>query len=92
MEEYFLDQRTYVDAAGRCRAAPPPAGASDAFAVSCEATATTFIYTATGLAAKGMASFAYTIDHAGARATVSLPSGWSRSADCWTIRADGLCA
>jgi type IV pilus assembly protein PilE len=38
-----------------------------------------------------MASFVYTIDHAGTRATVSLPAGWSRTDDCWTIRADGLC-
>ena len=91
MEEYYLDQRTYVDDAGRCGASPPPSQASDSFMLACEATATTFVYTATGLSSKGMNAFVYAIDHAGARSTVSLPSGWSLTADCWTIRADGLC-
>jgi type IV pilus assembly protein PilE len=91
MDEYFLDQRAYVDAGGGCGAMPAPTGPADAFAVSCAATATTFTYVATGIAAKGMAAFAYSIDQTGAKATLSLPSGWSRTADCWTIRADGLC-
>ena len=91
MEEYFLDQRAYVDAAGNCGVAPAPAGPADAFAVACDATTTTFTYTATGLAAKGMAAFAYAIDQTGAKTTLSLPPGWSRAAGCWTIRADGLC-
>ena len=30
-------------------------------------------------------------DEAGAQATVSVPSGWQRTADCWTLRADGSC-
>lgn len=91
MEEFFLDQRSYVDASGHCGAAPPTTGAADAFAVACEATATTFTYTAAGVAAKGMAPFVYTIDQAGTKTTVSLPAGWSRSSDCWTVRADGSC-
>jgi hypothetical protein len=39
-----------------------------------------------------MASFTYAVDETGAQTTVSVPAGWSRHADCWTIRADGLCA
>jgi type IV pilus assembly protein PilE len=91
MEEYFLDQRAYVDDTGHCGAAPPPAAPADAFIVACEATTTTFRYTATGVAAKGMAAFVYAIDHSGSKTTVSLPPDWSRTDDCWTIRADGLC-
>lgn len=91
MEQYFLDQRAYVDDAGGCAVPPPGTNAADSFALRCEATASTYTYTATGLAAKGMASFAYSIDQIGSRATLSLPAGWSRSADCWTIRQDGLC-
>lgn len=91
MEEYFLDQRSYIDAAGRCGVQPPTGTAGDAFALACEASPTAYTYTATGLADKGMASFAYAIDQGGAKTTVSLPAGWSRGADCWTIRADGLC-
>src|SRR5689334_15217865 len=91
MEEFFLDQRSYLDAGGHCGAPPSATTAADAFAVTCEATATTFTYTAAGVAAKGMAPFVYTIDQAGIKATVSLPGGWSRSSGCWTVRADGSC-
>ncbi len=91
MEQYFLDRRAYVDDAGRCGVPPPAASGADAFALSCVATASTYTYTATGLAAKGMAAFAYTIDQSGQKATVAAPGGWTTHADCWTIRQDGLC-
>jgi type IV pilus assembly protein PilE len=92
MEQYFLDRRTYVDDAGNCGIAPAArVGAADAFAVVCTATARSYVYTATGVGNKGMAPFVYTIDETGTRGTVSLPSGWRRTADCWTIRADGSC-
>ena len=91
MEEYFLDRRSYVDDSGTCGVAAPTARAADAFALACAATATTFTYTATGDAGHDMDGFVYTIDQAGARATLSVPAGWSRTADCWTIRADGSC-
>ena len=90
MEDYFMDQRTYVDGAGGC-AVGTTGAATDSFDIGCEATATTFRYTASGRAARGMSAFVYTIDEAGSKATVSLPQGWSRTADCWTIRQDGLC-
>jgi hypothetical protein len=38
-----------------------------------------------------MASFVYSIDQVGSKTTLSLPSGWSRTPGCWTIRRDGLC-
>ena len=92
MEQYFLDRRSYVDDSGACGVAPASSPApADAFQVACTATARSFVYTATGIDAKGMARFIYTIDDTGTRATVSLPSGWIRNAECWTIRADGSC-
>ena len=92
MEQYFLDRRTYLDDAGRCGIAPPAiAGSADSFQVACAATTRSFVYTASGLGSKGMSAFVYTIDQTATRATVSLPSGWRRTADCWTIRADGGC-
>ncbi|MEO9161891.1 MAG: type IV pilin protein [Casimicrobiaceae bacterium] len=91
MEEYFLDQRTYIDDTGHCGAVAPSSGTADTFLLTCDATATTFTYTATGLSARGMDAFVYAIDQAGAKTTISSPAGWSRAADCWTIRADGLC-
>jgi type IV pilus assembly protein PilE len=91
MEEYFQDERTYVDASGGCGAPPNAPAPPDAFVITCSATASTFTYTATGQRARGMSAFVYAIDQAGAKATVSVPSGWQRTADCWTIRADGSC-
>ena len=90
LEDYFLDERAYVDASGRCGVLPA-SSVTDSFAVQCEATATTFTVTATGIAAKGMTSFVYAIDQAGTKSTVSVPPGWSRTAGCWTIRQDGSC-
>ena len=92
MEQYFLDRRSYLDDAGVCGVVPPAtADQADSFQVACSATARSFVYTATGMATKGMASFVYTIDETGLRGTVSLPNGWTRNAACWTIRADGSC-
>jgi len=90
MDDYFFDQRAYVDGAGQCGVAAA-SGATDYFTLRCEATATAYLYTATGIAAKGMGAFVYTIDQAGARTTVSVPAGWLRMPDCWTIRQDGFC-
>ena len=92
METYFQDARSYVDGSGGCGVAAPSPGAGDAFALTCTATATAYVYTASGLATKGMDAFVFTIDQNGARVTVSVPTGWVRAADCWTIRADGFCA
>ena len=92
MEQYFLDRRTYVDDAGNCGITPSVlVGSADTFAVACTATARSYVYTATGVGTKGMAPFVYTIDETGSRKTVSLPNGWRRTADCWTIRSDGSC-
>ena len=88
LEDYFLDERAYVNASGACGVAPS-SSATDAFVVQCEATATTFTVTASGIAAKGMGSFVYAIDQSGANSTVSVPSGWIRANGCWTIRQDG---
>ena len=92
MEDYFQDERTYIDSTGRCGAPPPATGSADAFTLTCSATATTYTYTATGTAPKAMSGFVFNVDQSGARSTVSVPPGWLRTADCWTIRADGLCA
>jgi type IV pilus assembly protein PilE len=90
MEDYFTDQRSYVDPAGRCGVEVGSA-ATDSFDIRCEGTVTTFLYTASGRAAKGMSAFVYTIDQTGNKMTVSAPPGWSLPDNCWTIRQDGLC-
>ena len=92
MEQYFLDHRSYVDDGGLCGVRPATVTAGDSFEVACTGSTRAFVYTATGVATKGMERFVYTIDETGLRATLSLPNGWLRTADCWTIRADGSCA
>jgi len=90
MDDYFLDQRTYLGSDGACGVAATTR-ATDYFEIRCEATSTTFLLTARGHAANGMDAFAYTLDHSGAKVTLSVPRGWSRASECWTIRRDGLC-
>jgi type IV pilus assembly protein PilE len=91
MAQYFLDQRSYVDATGACGVAPPAPAAGDAFALTCAGTSATYTYTAAGTTGGSMAAFAYSIDETGLRSTPSLPPAWVKHADCWTIRADGYC-
>ena len=92
MNEYFEDQRSYVDGAGHCGIDAPAPASADGFALSCIGSASTFTYKASGIAAKGMDGFAFTIDERGAKGTVSVPANWTRTPDCWTVRQDGSCA
>ena len=63
MEQYFMDNRTYVG--GPCTSA----GAATYFTYACNpaATATAYTLVATGSAAQGMSGFTYTIDQANNR-------------------------
>ncbi len=90
MEQYFLDHRRYDDGAGNC-GYPATALAADAFALVCTASATGYVVTATGLAAKGTQGFVYTITEADGRATPAVPDGWVASSTCWVMRRDGSC-
>lgn len=86
LEQFFQDNRTYVNA---------PACASDTttsryFTFSCTASnATSYTLSATGSGA--MANFTYTVNQAGAKATTSVPTGWTTSSTCWVARKDGSC-
>ena len=94
MEQYFLDNRTYSSGGTAC-GVPDPSYTSgkDAFQVTCTgASATAYLVTATGQAAGGMSGFAYTIDQANNRVTTAVPSGWTKTATCWTLRKDGSCS
>jgi type IV pilus assembly protein PilE len=77
MEQYFLDNRTYVG--GTC-----PAG-SVRLPIACATTATTFTLTATGNG--NVAGFTYTINQTGARST---SSPWGNGA-CWIARKGDSC-
>jgi type IV pilus assembly protein PilE len=90
MEQYFLDHRTYVGACAAGTVAPTPTGKY--FTYACPTlTATTYTITATGIATQAMDGFTYQINHLNERQTISVPSGWTASLTCWTLKKDGSC-
>ena len=90
-EQWFMDNRTYV---GGCVAAVAAVQPSvRAFTLTCPAeTVSTYTIQADGNAAEGMAGFQYTLNEANAKSTPSTPTGWGKSATCWTTRKDGSCS
>lgn len=102
MERYFMDNRRYVTAAGGTvcglmltRIASYNTDAGRAFDVDCPAataTDTAYVLTATGIAAKGMGGFQYSIDQNNLKSTLAVPGGWTLPAgNCFAIRQDGSC-
>lgn len=89
MEQYFLDNRTYVGACAAGTVAPLPPNTNN-FDFACPAanlTATTYSVTATGK--RSMTGFTFTINQAGLRATTAVPTGWSTNAACWITSKSG---
>lgn len=91
MEQYFQDNRTYVNACAVGSIAATPTGRY--FVYDCGTpTATTFTVTATGIAAQGTGNFIFTINQANARGTTSVGAGWSGAgAACWVTNRSGGC-
>ena len=92
MEKFFMDNRSYLDGAG-CGVPNPPATTADYFTITCgppAPTATTYTILATGIAARGMNDFVYTVDQTNAKAS-SGPAGWAPGVGCWASRKDGRC-
>jgi len=91
MEQYFLDNRTYAGAGGKCGIPDPPVEASMPFAITCAGGARNYIVTATGQPSLNMQSFSYSIDQNGVKRTVKLPNDWTNTDGCWVVRKDGTC-
>lgn len=77
LEQYFLDNRTYVGG-------PCPAATTN-FTFACTRAAATYTITATGRNA--VSDFVYTLDQADARTTAG-PWG---SGNCWVVRSGDSC-
>jgi type IV pilus assembly protein PilE len=94
-EIYWSNNNSYVSAGTTCgvealgviTAYNSDVGAP--FDVACTGSATTYLITATGRAAKGMNSFVLTVDQANAK--TSAATGWT-SASCWFVRKNGDCS
>ena len=92
LEQYFLDNRTYVGACATATVAPLPTGKYFTYACpSANLTATTYTVTATGVATQGMDGFGYSIDQANTRLTTAVPAGWTQPSNCWALKKDGSC-
>lgn len=90
MEQYFLDNRSYLNAAGTSCGVPAPTGAEvKYFAYTCPGTtATSYLLTATG------DGFTFTVDQTNARQTTAAPAGWTAAAmpaNCWIRKKGGVC-
>jgi len=92
MEKYFMDNRTYLNGAA-CGVPNPALQVDEYFQVTCVAAAgppQTYTITATGVAARGMGGFTYTVNQANAK-TSSGPAGTYTNVACWAIRKNGSC-
>lgn len=92
LENKYLDDRTYAGGGGAwaCNSTAPTAVRY--FTYSCRGTATTFVITATGVAAEGMGGFVYTIDQSNVKSsTFTGLSGWNNSTSCWVIKKGESC-
>ena len=92
MEKYFMDNRTYI-LAGNCGATMAPATGNDDFTLACVPAAgppESYVITATGIAARGMAGFVYTVNQSNAKTSVG-PGGKYTNANCWALKKNGTC-
>lgn len=97
LEQYFQDQRSYAGACAPATVAPLPT-TGKYFTYTCPAlTPTTFVVTATGVAAQGTGGFVYTVDQNNAKATTitagssAATNGWTGNATCWVTKKGGAC-
>lgn len=91
LEQWFQDQRSYLDGAA-CGGVPATdSKTSSYFTFTCSATATTFLLTATGNSSGPMAGFVYTVDQDNVRNTTAVPNGWTAKNGCWITKKGGLC-
>ena len=86
LELYFDNNRTYVGAP-ECDA---DSTTSKYFTFACS-TELADAYVLEAVGTGSMDGFTFTIDQSNAKATTSVPGGWSTNAACWVIRKDGSC-
>jgi type IV pilus assembly protein PilE len=93
MEQYYQDNRQYLNGAVCGVGATPTA--TQNFSYACVATATTYTITATGLAS--MPGFGYSIDQGNNKVSIIIApattAGWSNPIPntCWTTKPGGTC-
>jgi type IV pilus assembly protein PilE len=95
MEQYFLDNRSYVgaDAAANLPCDPTTLNAGKKhFDFTCTGLALgAYQVNAAGKATDGMGNFAYTINQANTRTSTISEPGWTGSTTCWVTKKGGTC-
>ncbi len=91
MEQFFQDNRTYVDVGAFTSACTNIANNNTTkWAFTCaNVAATTYTVTATG--AGVVAGFVFTIDQNNVQATTGAKAGWTANANCWVSKRNGTC-
>lgn len=89
MEQYFQDNKTYVDTGGAVAPCTATAGTTKYFTYACTTqTATTYTLTATPVAGQGVSNFSFTINQDNAK--TSTFDG-TVGANCWLNKKGGTC-
>ncbi|MFC4160656.1 type IV pilin protein [Chitinimonas lacunae] len=95
MEQYFQDNRTYVNAAGQCGRTMPTAPQVKYFTYACAANAATpneYVITASSTTklSKTAGDYVYTINHSNVRQTTKF-GGATVNLNCWTTSKNASC-
>lgn len=94
LEQYYQDNRNYGSSATACGNNIGTLD-GDAFSVSCNwgagGTDQTYLLTATGKAARGMAGFIFTLDSSNNRQTLAFPGTSGLPRNCWMWRPGDSC-
>lgn len=87
LEQYFQDNKTYAGAPD-CNA---DTSTSKYFDFNCSVAGTASVYTLQAVGKSSMAGFTYTLDQGNAKATTTVPSGWTANTSCWVTAKGGAC-
>lgn len=98
MEQWFMDNRTYLNAAGTaCGVTMPTGQAARYFTYTCAGAAQTYTITAAGNAAEGLNGIGFTVDQGNTRGTTvtggsdMANKGYAASAACWVRKKPSQC-
>jgi type IV pilus assembly protein PilE len=98
MEQWFMNNRTYLNAAGTACGVTMPTGQNARyFTYTCAGTSQTYTVTAAGNATEGIAGINFTVDQANTRTTsvtagsVMATRGYADIAGCWVTKKPSQC-
>jgi type IV pilus assembly protein PilE len=97
MEQWFMDNRTYLNAAATACGVTMPTTTVRYFTYTCVGAAQTYTITAAGNAAEGLNGIGFTVDQGNTRATTITAAtemanqGYAANAGCWVRKKPSQC-